>query len=64
MSYITEDQFKKAIEHVNNKIDDIADNHLNSIEAAILWIVRDIERLWKVMGIGIAVLALVIALVG
>lgn len=51
------------INEMRAEIDDIRDNHLNSIEAALLWVIRDIERLWKVIGAGIAILAVVIALV-
>ena len=70
MEHITEEQFNAKCQEIQGEIheireeqDDIRDNHLDTIEAWILVMANDINRLWKVVGGGVALIAVVIALV-
>ena len=55
---------RQEFDQLRADVTEIKDNHLDSIEAAILSILKDLDRLWRILGVGVAVIAVVIALVG
>ncbi|RLC34002.1 MAG: hypothetical protein DRZ76_03490 [Candidatus Nealsonbacteria bacterium] len=60
---MNEDEIRKELEKLENQIEDIKSNHLDSIYTAIKLCMRDINHLrWFIMA-GTAVLGIVIALV-
>jgi len=56
-------ELKDRFEKIDTRLDDFEDNHLRTIEAWVLYLANDVSRLWKVFGMGIAILAVVIAIV-
>ena len=62
MSHVTKEEFDKAIGELKESVADIKENHLDSIEGYLWWFERDINRIWKALGGGIALLALVLVL--
>ena len=64
--HVTKEELDRAIQTVNDSIDDIKDNHLGSIYAGIVWLSNKIEkvenRFYKIIGIGIALIAIVLAI--
>ena len=62
-NYVTKEQLDKACNEINDRIDDIKDNHLNSIWAYIGFLDRSIGNLrWWIMG-SVAVLGIVLAII-
>jgi hypothetical protein len=56
-------EIKRNMAHIQGELDDIKDNHLQSIYASIEFILRDISNLrWYIMG-GIGILAIVVTLI-
>ena len=62
VKYKDMERVEQAIKEMRSDISDIKDNHLSTIEAWILVLDRDVGRIRKALGIGIAVLAVVITL--
>ena len=53
---------KKDLKRVEDKVDDIKDNHLDSIYASIQFILKDISNLrWFIMG-SIGVIAIIVTI--
>jgi len=66
MQYVTKDELYEACKEINDKIDDVKDNHLNSIYNAITWlsdmVEKKVNRVYWVIGIGLALLAVVLTI--
>ena len=62
MQYVTKDELTEACQGINDKIDDIKDNHLKSIYSLISVVSGKVNDLkWFVVGVGV-VLALVLTI--
>ena len=60
--YVTKEEFKQRCDKVDEKLEDITDNHLTTIWGAIEFIFHDIRNIrWLIMG-GVGVLAIVLAI--
>lgn len=64
--YITKDEFQKECKAINDKIDDLANNHLGTIFDAIVWLEglvdRKINKVYWVLGGGFGLLAVVLTM--
>ena len=60
--YVERKEFEEAMKQVNDKMDDITDNHLNSIEAWILWLDKSIGNLRWFFTAGMVLLGVVLAI--
>ena len=65
--YITKEEFNDKCDEINCKIDDIKDNHLNTILNAVIWIDERTDRKignlrWWILG-SVTLLGIVIALI-
>lgn len=54
-----EERFNK----LDKRLDDFENNHLSTIEAWILYLYDNVNKLWKCLGLGIALLAVILALI-
>ena len=65
--YVTKEEFKESCSGINSKIDNITNNHLDSIYSALVWLSTKIEQLearfFKILAAGIAIIAVVLAII-
>ena len=57
------EEVKERLDKIDKRLDDFETNHLSTIESWILYLADNVDKLWKCLGLGIAFLAIVIALV-
>lgn len=64
--HVTKDELNQACKEINDRIDDVKDNHLDSIFNAITWLTdmveKKVNRVYWVIGVGLALLAVILAM--
>lgn len=64
--YVTKDELNEACKEINDKVDDMRDNHLSTIFDAITWLTdfvdKKVNRIYWVIGIGLALLGVVLTM--